>query len=326
MKHFMPDNSSLRLGFDTRNLIYSLYRKSMNTPFPAINIASASNWIDYELIDSGNGVKIERFGKFVFSRPEAQAVWSPLKSAALWSKADAVFQTTAEENGGHWNFNHQIPDSWVMRYKDLSFKVRAGASRHLGVFPEQAAHWDWMTGLISAAKRPVKVLNLFGYTGLASLAAAKAGAQITHVDASKKAIGWARENQALSGLADAPIRWIVDDALKFVEREIRRGNLYDGIIMDPPKFGRGPKGEVWEFFRLLPQMLAACKGALLAKPLFFIVTAYAVKSSALTLHGALNALMSEKGGKLEVGELVTVEKSGGRLISNAIYARWSAGH
>jgi len=298
----------------------------MNKQIPAINVAAAMDWIDYELIDSGDGSKVERFGKFVFLRPEAQAVWSPLKGVAVWSKADAVFQTTAEENGGHWNFNRQIPDSWVMHYKDISFKARAGASRHLGVFPEQAAHWDWMTGLITAANRPVKALNLFGYTGLASLAAAKAGAQVTHVDASKKAIGWARENQALSGLADAPIRWIVDDALKFVEREIRRGNLYDGIIMDPPKFGRGPKGEVWEFFRLLPQMLAACKDALLPKPLFFIVTAYAIKSSALTLNGALDSLMSEKGGGLEVGELVTVEKSGGRLISNAIYARWSAGH
>lgn len=283
------------------------------------------DWVDYELVDSGDGTKIERFGKFVFLRPEAQAVWSPLKPAAVWSKVDAVFQTTAEENGGHWNFNRQIADSWVMSYKDLYFKARAGASRHLGVFPEQAVHWDWMTGVISAVNRPVKVLNLFGYTGLASLAAAKAGARVTHVDASKKAIAWAKENQALSGLTDAPIRWIMDDALKFVERESRRGNLYDGIIMDPPKFGRGPKGEVWEFFRLLPQLLAACRAVLLAKPLFFIVTAYAVKSSALTLHGALNALMSEKGGSLEVGELATVEKSGGRLISNAIYARWSAG-
>jgi 23S rRNA (cytosine1962-C5)-methyltransferase len=296
----------------------------MNKQTPAINVATAKDWIDHELVDSGDGLKVERFGKFVFLRPEAQAVWSPIKGAVVWSKADAVFQTTAEENGGHWSFNHQIPDSWVMQYKDLSFKARAGASRHLGVFPEQAAHWDWMTGLITAANRSVKVLNLFGYTGLASLAAAKAGAQVTHVDASKKAIGWARENQALSGLADAPIRWIVDDALKFVEREIRRGNLYDGIIMDPPKFGRGPKGEVWEFFRLLPQMLSACKDALSPKPLFVIVTAYAVKSSALTLHGALDSLMSEKPGDLEVGELVTVEKSGGRLISNAIYARWSS--
>jgi 23S rRNA (cytosine1962-C5)-methyltransferase len=295
----------------------------MNKITPAINVSSAQNWVDYELVDSGDGSKLERFGKFVFSRPEAQAVWPPLKPAALWSKADAAFQTTAEENGGHWNFNRQIPDSWVMKYKNISFKVRAGASRHLGVFPEQAVHWDWMTNVISNVNRPVKVLNLFGYTGLASLVAVKAGAQVTHVDASKKAISWAKENQVLSDLTNSPVRWIVDDALKFVERETRRENFYDGIIMDPPKFGRGPKGEVWEFFRLLPQMLAACKGALMPKPLFLIVTAYAVKSSALTLHGAISGLMADRGGKLEIGELATEEKSGGRLISNAIYARWS---
>lgn len=294
----------------------------MNKILPTIQVASARDWIDYELVDSGDGLKLERFGKYLFSRPEAQAVWPPVKPVEIWSKADAAFQTTGEENGGHWNFSKQIPENWVMQYKNIKFKVRAGASRHLGVFPEQAVHWDWITDVISNAHRPIKVLNLFGYTGLASLFAVKAGAQVTHVDASKKAIAWARENQSLSNLSDSPIRWIIDDALKFVEREIRRGNLYDGIIMDPPKFGRGPKGEVWEFFKLLPQMIAACKNALLPKSLFFIITAYAVKSSALTLHGAISDLTSTRGGDLEIGELVTVEKSGGRLISNAIFARW----
>jgi 23S rRNA (cytosine1962-C5)-methyltransferase len=294
----------------------------MNSILPKIQVTTAQDWVDYELIDSGDGLKLERFGKYVFLRPEAQAVWSPVSSSGDWSKADAVFQTTAEENGGHWNFKKQIPDHWVMQYKNIKFKVQPGASRHLGVFPEQAAHWDWMADVISQAHQPVKVLNLFGYTGLASLAAARSGAQVTHVDASRKAILWAKENQSLSELSDSPIRWIVDDALKFVEREIRRGNLYDGIILDPPKFGRGPKGEVWEFFRLLPQMLTACKNVLLPKPLFLIVTAYAVKSSALTLHGAINDMTSSRGGDLEIGELATAEKSGGRLISNAIYARW----
>lgn len=296
----------------------------MSNKAPTIQVSSAQEWIDFELIDSGDGLKLERFGKYTFSRPEAQAVWPPARPAGAWSKADAVFQTTAEENGGHWLFNKKLPEYWKMEYKGIKFKVQAGASRHLGVFPEQAVHWDWMTAAISGANRPVKVLNLFGYTGIASLFAAKAGAQVTHIDASKKAISWARENQSLSDLNGSPIRWIVDDALKFIEREIRRGSFYDGIILDPPKFGRGPKGEVWEFFNLLPQMLAACKCALQQDALFMIVTAYAVKSSALTLHGAMNDLTKTRGGKLDVGELVTVEKSAGRLISNAIYGKWSS--
>jgi 23S rRNA (cytosine1962-C5)-methyltransferase len=296
----------------------------MSNKAPTIQVSAAQEWIDYELIDSGDGLKLERFGKYTFSRPEAQAVWSPARPAGAWSKVDAVFQTTAEENGGHWLFNKKLPENWIMEYKGIKFKVQAGASRHLGVFPEQAVHWDWMTAAISGANRPIKVLNLFGYTGLASLFAAKAGAQVTHIDASKKAISWARENQSLSSLNGSPIRWIVDDALKFIEREIRRGTFYDGIILDPPKFGRGPKGEVWEFFNLLPQMLAACKSALQQDALFMIVTAYAVKSSALTLHGAMNDLTKTRGGKLDVGELVTVEKSAGRLISNAIYGKWSS--
>lgn len=289
---------------------------------PEIIVSSAKEWTDYELLDSGDGQKLERFGKYVFIRPEAQAVWGRSLPPETWNKADAIFQTTMEENGGHWIFKRSIPEHWVMNYKDIKFKAQTSASRHLGVFPEQAVHWDWISGVISPIRNPVKVLNLFGYTGLATLAAAKAGANVTHVDASKKAITWARENQSLSGLSASPIRWIVDDALKYVDREIRRGSLYDGIILDPPKFGRGPKGEVWEFFKMLPQLLMACKAALHPNGQFLIVTAYAVKSSALTLHGALNDLTTSRGGELEIGELVTCETSAGRLISNAIYARW----
>jgi len=293
------------------------------TDLPEIIVSSAWDWTDYELIDSGDGLKFERFGKYTFIRPEAQAVWAKGLKIEAWNKADAVFQTTMEENGGHWIFKQTIPENWVMRYKELKFKVQTSASRHLGVFPEQAVHWDWMSNVISTSQHPLKILNLFGYTGLATLAAAKAGAQVTHIDASKKAVAWARENQSLSELTESPVRWIVDDALKFVDREIRRGSLYDGIILDPPKFGRGPKGEVWEFFKMLPDLLTACKKALHPNGLFLIVTAYAVKSSALTLHGSLNDLSVLRGGDLEVGELVTQEKSAGRLVSNAIYARWS---
>ncbi len=291
---------------------------------PEIHVQIADHWKDYELLDSGDGEKLERFGKYTFSRPEAQAVWQPALPPSTWEKADALFETTGEENGGHWKFRKPLPDNWKMQYGPISFLAMAGSSRHLGVFPEQATQWDWVMEKIRAAGKPVKVLNLFGYTGLASLAAASAGAEVTHVDASKKVIAWARENQAISGLSEKPIRWIVDDALKFVEREARRNSLYDGIILDPPKFGRGPKGEVWEFFKLFPQLLAACGAALNKKPLFMVVTAYAVKSSALTLHGAMNELMASQKGSLEVGEIASMESSAGRIVSNALYARWQS--
>jgi len=194
--------------------------------------------------------------------------------------------------------------------------------RHLGVFPEVAAHWDWFSGLIANAKREVNVLNLFGYTGLATLAAASAGATVTHVDASKKSVGWARENQALSKLTSSPIRWIVEDALKYVQREARRGVKYDGIILDPPKFGRGPKGEVWEVYKSLPTLLEACRECLSDDPLFVVNTVYAVRASAIHVAQAMEDMMEGFGGKIDMGELVTCEQSAGRLLSQAVYARW----
>ncbi len=210
-----------------------------------------------------------------------------------------------------------------MNYGKMKFYVRTSASRHLGVFPEQACQWDWVTEQIQTAARPLKVLNLFGYTGLASLAAAQAGAAVTHLDASRKVVNWARENQELSGWSDKPIRWIIDDALKFVQRENRRGSTYDGLILDPPKFGRGPKGEVWEFYKLLPELLAACKGIMSEKAVFLVLTAYAVKASAITLYYTVNDMMAGRAGKTSVGEVVLEEKSAGRLLSTAIFARWS---
>jgi 23S rRNA (cytosine1962-C5)-methyltransferase len=212
-----------------------------------------------------------------------------------------------------------------MYYKKMRFWAMLSGSRHVGVFPEQATHWDWIGERILQANRPVKVLNLFGYTALASLAAASAGAQVTHVDASKKVITWGHDNQALSRLEDRPIRWLVDDASKFVAREGRRASQYDGLILDPPKFGRGPKGEVWEFFKLMPELLTACRGLLTAKPLFIVLTAYAVAASAATLYHSMSDLLSGLGGNLDAGELVTVEQSRGRYLSNALYVRWSAG-
>jgi 23S rRNA (cytosine1962-C5)-methyltransferase len=208
----------------------------------------------------------------------------------------------------------------------MKFWVMTTPGRHLGVFPEVAAHWDWFSRLIRhkvhEGHKEVSVLNLFGYTGLASLAAAAAGAKVTHVDASKKSVSWARENQALSNLSDKPIRWIVDDALKFVQREARRGVRYDGILLDPPKFGRGPKGEVWEVYKSLPGLLEACRACLSEDPLFVVTTVYAVRASAVHVAQALDEMMEGFEGKVESGELVTREQSAGRLLSQAVYARW----
>jgi len=211
-----------------------------------------------------------------------------------------------------------------MAYKNLKFWSQISSSRHLGVFPEQAAQWDWIQDQVSSARYPANVLNLFGYTGLASLAAAQAGARVTHVDASKKVVTWAHDNQVASGLEERPIRWIVDDAIKFVQREVRRQAKYDGLILDPPKFGRGPKGEVWEFYKLLPSLLQECRQLLSPHPLFIVLTAYAIQASALTIYYALQETVAGLGGTLTAGELVTVERSAGRCVSNAIYTRWKA--
>jgi 23S rRNA (cytosine1962-C5)-methyltransferase len=279
-------------------------------------------WRDYELLDSGNGQKLERFGSHLLIRPEAEAIWKPVGDEKDWQHAEATFQPSPEENGGHWQFQKPLPEEWQMKYSGLSCLVKLSNSRHVGIFPEQAPQWDFIRR--SASSRPgAKILNLFGYTGMASLAAAASGAQLTHVDASKKAIGWAKENQELSGLASKPIRWIVDDALKFVQREARRGTFYDGIILDPPKFGRGPKGEVWEFYALLPVLLEACRQVLTPNPLFILITAYAVKASSLTLGTALAGLMEKHNGRTCMGELVLMESSAKRLISTAVFALWA---
>ena len=313
---------------------------------PTYSLLEASNWKDYELIDSGDGLKLERFGKFIFARPESQAMWSRALPQRDWDAADAVFQPTAEESGGHWIEKKKLPEKWEMSYpltlalsqkerglpsssgkglgmRSLTFSVMTTPGRHLGVFPEVASHWDFMAGLVQKETRPVKVLNLFGYTGLASLATAAAGASVTHVDASKKSVSWARENQALSGLSDRPIRWIVEDAIKYMQREEKRGVKYDGIILDPPKFGRGPKGEVWEVYKSLPNLFEICRACLSDNPLFVIATLYAVRASAIHVAQALDEMMKKYDGNIDSGELVTRETSANRLLSQAVYARWS---
>ncbi len=295
----------------------------MSTNLPVVQLLSSPAWQDYALLDSGDGQKLERFGPYTLVRPEAEAVWRPALPEKTWQAADAIFQPSPEENGGHWQFRRELKPRWKMDYRGLRFWAQTSASRHLGVFPEQACHWDWIETQIGLAKRPVRVLNLFGYTGLASLAAARAGAEVTHLDASKKVVTWAHENLDLSGLAEKRVRWIVDDAVKFVQRESRRGAAYEGIILDPPKFGRGPKGEVWEFYRLLPELLDACSKILSTKPLFLILTAYAVKASSLTLFNAIQEVMVGKNGETSAGELILTDTSAGRSISMAIFARWS---
>ncbi|HAX71148.1 MAG TPA: SAM-dependent methyltransferase, partial [Anaerolineae bacterium] len=217
------------------------------TNSPTFTLLEATHWQDYELLDSGDGQKLERFGKYIFARPESQAMWSRALPRSEWDNAHGVFIPTGEESGGHWQLKKRVDEKWVMNYplptqNNLRFNVMTTPGRHLGVFPEVASHWDFMADSIQKSGAKPNILNLFGYTGLATLAAAAAGASVTHVDASKKSVGWARENQELSGLGDRPIRWIVEDALKYVQREAKRGVKYDGVILDPPKFGRGPKG------------------------------------------------------------------------------------
>jgi 23S rRNA (cytosine1962-C5)-methyltransferase len=296
-------------------------------PSRPFTFLESPRWVDYALLDSGDGLKLERFGKYVFVRPEAQAMWKRALDAD-WKQAHAIFVPTGEESGGHWDFKKKVEEQWTLSYtfphlnNNITFKVMTTPGRHLGVFPEVAAHWDWFSGLIAQSKREANVLNLFGYTGLASLAAAAAGAKVTHVDASKKSVSWARENQAISGLTERPIRWIVDDALKFVQREARRGVKYDGIILDPPKFGRGPKGEIWEVYKSLPDLLQACGECISSNPLFVVTTVYAVRASAIHVAQAMQDMMKDFGGKIEMGELVTREQSARRLLSQAVYARW----
>ncbi|WP_049792687.1 class I SAM-dependent methyltransferase [Polymorphum gilvum] len=292
-------------------------------------ILETCGWKDYALLDMGRGRKLERYGRFTIIRPEPQAMGSPRLTPAAWDRADAVFTGDVEEEGpGRWRFSGSVPETWEMTYGPVRYLGRFMSFRHVGVFPEQAPHWDWVGDKIRIAakarrERPVRVLNLFGYTGLASLLPAVAGAQVTHVDASKKAIAYARENQALSGLDELPVRWICEDASKFVAREVRRGNTYDGIILDPPKYGRGPKGEVWDLFTDLPEMLAMLRQLLSPDALFMILTAYAIRASFLSIHELMAETLAQQGGLLESGELVIREENGTRCLSTSLFSRWS---
>jgi len=290
-----------------------------------LSVLVSEGWADYALLDSGGGEKLERYGRFTVVRPEPQAMWAKRLDASVWEAADAVFTGAQDDEGpGRWRTTRAVPETWKMRYDAATFHGRLTNFRHLGVFPEQRAHWDWMAERVKASGRSdFKVLNLFGYTGVASLVLAAADAAVTHVDASKKAIGWARDNQALSGLEDRPIRWICEDAAKFVAREARRGNVYDGILLDPPKFGRGPKGETWQVFESLPPLLDDLRKIVSDQAGFVVLTAYAIRASALAAHGLMAQTFNGLGGEIESGDLAILQEGGGRLLPTSLFSRWS---
>jgi len=290
----------------------------------------ADDWRDYRLLDSGNGGKLEQVGPYRFVRPEPQALWAPVRPAADWDGADAIFSAASAEDdeAGRWRFNRELPQNWTLQWDDLAFVSRPTPFRHLAFFPEHSVHWRYARDYLNAHRGPQpEVLNLFGYTGLASLVCAKAGAKVTHVDASKKAIGFARDNQQAAGLSEAPIRWICDDALTFVKREIRRGRRYDGVILDPPKFGRGPDGETWKLETDLPELLDACQTLLRTDPNdrgsakgFMIATVYAVRLSYLALAQTAQQMFS--GGEWQAGEMCLPHEGRSELLPTAIFARW----
>lgn len=267
----------------------------------------AKDWLDYEVIDTGNGEKLERWGNYILLRPDPQVIWDSGRRDQRWNKLNAHYHRSSK-GGGEWEF-FDLPQQWKISYKDLTFQLKPFSFKHTGLFPEQAVNWDWMSSLIRKRKkdspnRDIKVLNLFAYTGGATLAAAKAGAAVTHVDASKGMVQWAKENAACSGLADAPIRYLVDDCVKFVEREIRRGNRYDAIIMDPPSYGRGPKGEIWKIEESVYPFLKLCAKVLVEKPLFVLLNSYTTGLQPAVLSYMLNDIfVSAFGGHAEAEEI-----------------------
>lgn len=300
---------------------------------PAIDVVTTRGFADYALIDSGAMRKLERFGAILVDRPEPQALWKPRLAEAEWRKANAVFSATGEDDEkGRWRVDRPVPERWPVHLDagalpTVTMMCRLAGLWHLGLFPEQMPHWQWMAARLAditphLGGEPPRVLNLFGYTGAASLIAAGAGAQVTHVDASKKAVAWARENQEASRLAEKPIRWIVDDAQKFVAREVRRGRTYHMILVDPPKFGRGPDGETWDLFPHLPGLVDNCVSLLAPRHAAMILTVYAIRASALAFDQLMRERLAAHGGAFHTGELAIAEEGGGRVVPTSLYTRW----
>ena len=276
-------------------------------------------WRDYGLVDSGHGRKLERYGRFRFIRPEPQAMWAP--AAAEWTADGEFIPGSDEEGGGRWQFRGPVPrEGWDLSWEEVRFRAQCTPFRHLAFFPDMAPQWAWMRERLGEES---EALNLFGYTGVGTLAMAARGAKLVHVDASKKSVEAGKENARLSGMSDRPIRWMVDDAAKFAAREVRRGRRYDGIILDPPKYGRGPEGEVWKLEEGLPALIADCRKLLDEKSRFLVLTVYAVRMSALAIGELLNQAMADLGGRVECGDMAVREEARGLLLPTAIFARWS---
>lgn len=261
----------------------------------------ADNWKEYEVLDCSGGEKLERWGDYILIRPDPQVIWNTPRTSKEWKKKNGHYHRSSK-GGGEWEF-FNLPEEWNIRYRNLSFHLKPFRFKHTGIFPEQAVNWDWCFDKIKSARRPVKVLNLFAYTGGATLSAAAAGASVTHVDASKGMVAWAKENAALSGLQDAPIRWIVDDCVKFAQREIRRGNHYDAIIMDPPSYGRGPKGEIWKIEDSIYPFIRICCQLLSNRPLFFLINSYTTGLQPAVLAYMLGVELGKFGGKITADEI-----------------------
>ncbi len=282
----------------------------------------AESWKEYEVLDTSQGEKLERWGKYILIRPDPQILWNTEKKQPGWKKPNGHYHRSSK-GGGEWKFSH-LPDEWTIHYKDLQFHLKPFKFKHTGLFPEQAVNWEWIEQKIRQYRRPLRVLNLFAYTGGATLAAAKAGAAVTHVDASKGMVGWARENAASSGLSGAPIRWLVDDCVKFVEREIRRGSRYDGIILDPPSYGRGPRGEVWKIEESIYPFISLTAQVLSKTPVFYLINSYTTGLQPAVLSYMINSVIVKKfGGQVEADEIGLPVTSTGLTLPCGASARWS---
>ena len=281
----------------------------------------ANNWREYEILDMANGEKLERWGKYKLIRPDPQIIWKEKSFPSKWKDADATYNRS-KTGGGSWDFKNKLPSSWQVKYKNLSFNIKPMGFKHTGLFPEQAVNWDWMINKIENAKRPIKVLNLFAYTGGATVACLYAGASVCHVDSSKGMVSWAKENVISSGLQERKVRYIVDDVTKFVQREIRRENTYDAIIMDPPSYGRGASGEVWQFENNISDLVNLCTKVLSKDPLFFLINSYTTGISSEVLSNILKINLKQYSGKITAGEIGLPMQNSNLVLPCGIYGRW----